>query len=264
MTAYTCCTCGVQYEPSQSPPAVCKICSDDRQYIGSGGQQWTTLQQINKQYKNIIEQVAEGVYAIYTAQPFAIGQRAHLVLSPSGNVLWDCITNLDQSTIRIIEALGGIKVIAVSHPHYFSTIVEWSKAFNNAPVYINALDQEWLCRNSPSIHLWHEQELELWDGITLIRCGGHFPGASVMYVPAGKGALYVGDTIQVTPNPKILSFMYSYPNLIPLPKKEILQIAHSVEHLQFDTMYGAFGKYVHTNAKEVMQRSLERYLQIYD
>jgi hypothetical protein len=83
MTAYTCCTCGVQYEPSQSPPAVCKICSDDRQYIGSGGQQWTTLQQINKQYKNIIEQVAEGVYAIYTAQPFAIGQRAHLVLSPS-------------------------------------------------------------------------------------------------------------------------------------------------------------------------------------
>ena len=55
-------------------------------------------------------------------------------------------------------ALGGIKAIAISHPHYFSTITEWSKAFGDVPVYINALDEQWLTRRSPAIQLWNEQE----------------------------------------------------------------------------------------------------------
>src|SRR3954447_7874270 len=196
MQDFICTTCGVQYPPSASAPNKCIICADDRQYVLPLGQRWTNLQSINQQYKNIVEQVADGVYAIYSTPSFAIGQRAHLVQLPGGNILWDCITNIDNSTISIINALGGIKAIAISHPHYFSTITEWSKAFGDVPVYINALDEQWLTRRSPAIQLWSEQERPLWDSIKLVRCGGHFPGASVMYVPEVKGTLYVGDTIQ--------------------------------------------------------------------
>jgi glyoxylase-like metal-dependent hydrolase (beta-lactamase superfamily II) len=263
MQDFICTTCGVQYPLAEKAPEKCIICEDDRQYVLPSGQHWTTLQRINQQYKNIVEQVADNVYAIYTTPSFAIGQRAHLIQSPDGNILWDCITNIDKSTIAIINALGGIKAIAISHPHYFSTITEWSKAFDDVPVYVNALDEQWLTRRSPAIQLWNEQELHLWDGIKLIRCGGHFPGAAVMYVPADKGALYVGDTIQVTPGGNAVSFMYSYPNMIPLQQKDIVQIKQAIEHLDYDTMYGAFGKYITHHAKAAVNASIERYMRIY-
>ena len=33
----------------------------------------------------------------------------------------------------------------------------------------------------------------------------------------GRGALLSGDIVQVVPDRRYVSFMYSYPNLIPLP-----------------------------------------------
>jgi hypothetical protein len=263
MQAYICVTCGVQYESSDAPPQHCKICEDDRQYISPSGQTWSTLEALNLRHKNIFELIAPNVYAIYTTPSFAIGQRAHLIISPSGNILWDCITVLDATTIALTNALGGIKAIAISHPHYFSTIAEWSKAFGDVPVYINGRDEQWLARTSESIKLWHKDELELWDGMKLIRCGGHFPGASVLYGPANGGSLFVGDTIQVAPDLKTVSFMYSYPNLVPLPKKDILDIKNSIAGFRYNAMYGAFGRYIRNNAMQSMEFSIDRYLSIY-
>ncbi|MDB5197085.1 MAG: beta-lactamase [Flaviaesturariibacter sp.] len=262
LTNYICTTCGVQYEASETPPVSCAICEDDRQYVGLGGQRWTTLAAVNAGHKNIVELVAPNVYAIYSTPPFGINQRAHLIVTPGGNILWDCITNLDASTIAIVNKLGGIKAIALSHPHYFSTIVEWSQSFSDAPVYINALDAEWLGRRGEMIREWTGQ-LDLWDGIQLVCCGGHFPGASVLHWAAGKGSLFVGDTIQVAPNRQTVSFMYSYPNMIPLPKTAILQIQDAVKYLEYDAMYGAFGLYIKEGAQAAMRHSVQRYLEVF-
>src|SRR6476620_3117841 len=129
-TYYICKTCGVQYNASVNVPTHCPICEDDRQYVKEEGQQWTTLEELNASFTNTIEQIADSVYTIYTTPSFAIGQRAHLIQTPGGNILWDCIANLDAPTITRINELGGISAIALSHPHYFSTIIEWSKAFD--------------------------------------------------------------------------------------------------------------------------------------
>ena len=219
---------------------------------------------MEQKYKNIIELVAPGIYAIYTTPSFAIGQRAHLIISPAGNILWDCITYLDASTIALVRALGGIKAMAISHPHYFSTIVEWSDAFENVPVYIHSLDAEWLGRKSNSIVLWQEDRLQLWNGMQLVRTGGHFPGASILYTPQQEGILFTGDTIQVSPDLKTVSFMYSYPNMIPLPKKDIIGIRNSVKSLRFNSVYGAFGHYIRSGAKNCVDYSIERYLRIFE
>jgi glyoxylase-like metal-dependent hydrolase (beta-lactamase superfamily II) len=261
LTPYICTTCGVQYAPTATPPSKCKICEDDRQYLNPKGQSWTTLADLNHQHKNIIEQVAPNLYAIYT---FGIGQRAHLLITPGGNILWDCISNIDEETIAEVNKLGGIKAIALSHPHYFSTIVEWSKAFGDAAIYVNALDEEWLARRDAPIHLWQGDEITLWDYIQLICCGGHFPGGSVLYSPQNDGLLLVGDVIQVSPDLKTVSFMYSYPNLIPLPKKDILQIQKSISGKVYQAMYGAFGRYILKDAMRAMAFSVERYLRIFE
>jgi len=261
---YICTTCGVQYASLSTPPASCKICEDDRQYVNPAGQSWTTLSELQQGHKNKIEQVAPNLYAIYTEPAFGIGQRAHLLISPGGNILWDCISLVDTETIEAISALGGVQAMAISHPHYFSSIVVWGRVFGNVPIYINAFDKKWLARADANIKLWDQATLTLWDDIQLIRCGGHFPGASVLFSPQNKGMLLVGDTIQVSPDQKTVSFMYSYPNLVPLPKKEILQIQASVIDKPFDAMYGAFGRYILSDAKKCMEFSVERYLRIFE
>lgn len=199
------------------------------------------------------------VYAIYTVPEFGIGQRAHLVISPQGNVLWDCIANLDESTIDLINKLGGIKAIAISHPHYYSTIVEWGKTFNT-PVYIHEADKMWIQRNDSTIKLWSGREMRLWDGMKLILCAGHFDGATVLFVPEQGGQLFTGDNPQVCSDLKSVSFLYSYPNYIPLPAKDVLFIEESLQHLNYESLYGAFGKYILNNGKDIVKFSVKRYL----
>lgn len=264
MKSFICTTCGIQYEASSFPPANCPICEDDRQYVNPSGQSWTTLDRLNQIHKNVIELVAPGIYAIYSTPSFAIGQRAHLILSSGGNILWDCITNLDTSTINFINTLGGIKAIAISHPHFFSTIAEWIYAFGAVPVYVHQLDEKWLGAKPENLELWTEDKLDLWDDIQLKKCGGHFPGSNIMCTPFHNGSLFVGDTIQVAPDLKTVSFMYSYPNMIPLPKSEILQIQASVGGLKYERMYGAFGHYIKGNAMDAFKISVQRYLKIFD
>lgn len=261
MKHYICVTCGIQYDAAATAPAHCPVCEDERQYVNPAGQSWTTLEQVQQKHKNIIELVAPDLYAIYTTPDFGIGQRAHLLITPEGNILWDCITNLDVSTISIIKHLGGIKAIALSHPHYFSTIVEWSHAFDNIPVYVHKLDEEWLQRHDSVIRLWEGPELALWGGIRLVLCGGHFPGGNVLYSPANKGALLVGDVIQVSTDRKTVSFMYSYPNNIPLSAKEVETVHQAVAPLAYEAMYGAFGKYILTGADKAVDFSVKRYIQ---
>jgi hypothetical protein len=57
-----------------------------------------------------------------------------------------------------------------------------------------------------------------------IRQTRHFDGGTVPHWAggaAGRGALLAGDTIQVVPDRKHVSFMYSYPKYIPLPASAV-------------------------------------------
>ncbi|HPV08657.1 MAG TPA: hypothetical protein PLD57_16455, partial [Aggregatilineales bacterium] len=105
------------------------ICEDERQYIGWGGQKWTTLDALRETHKNVFYAEEPGLLGIGTTPSFAIGQRSLLVQTPGGNILWDCITLLDEATVQIVRALGGIRAIGISHPHYYSSMVEWAHAF---------------------------------------------------------------------------------------------------------------------------------------
>ncbi|HYT13944.1 MAG TPA: hypothetical protein VEL12_14255, partial [Candidatus Nitrosopolaris sp.] len=203
-----------------------------------------------------------GLTGIGTKPAFAIGQRALLVRSPQGNVLWDCITLVDDATVEAIRKVGGIRAIAISHPHYYSSMVEWSRCFD-APVYLHAADRRWVLRPDPRIEHWTGDTRSLWDGMTLIRAGGHFDGGTVMHVAGGAsglGALLAGDILQVAQDRRWLSFMYSFPNYIPLSAVEIDRIVATVEPFRFDCIYGAWwDRNVASDAKAALRRSAARY-----
>ena len=214
-------------------------------------------------HRNRLKDEARHLLGIGTEPEFAIGQRALLLRSPEGNLLWDCITLLDNRTIAEVNARGGIRAIAISHPHYYTTMVEWAERFD-AKIFLHAADREWVMRESPRIQFWEGTTLPLWDDLTLINCGGHFEGGTVLHWLAGadrKGALLTGDILQVVQDRRYVSFMRSYPNLIPLGATAINQILTTIEPFLFDRIYGAWWKAnVLSDAKAAVARSAERYL----
>lgn len=264
MQNYICVTCGTQFTSTDQPPEHCPICEDERQYVGHGGQQWTTLDNLKRTHRNSFRKKEEGLMAIGMEPSFAIGQRALIVQSKSGNILWDCIPLIDEATIELIKGIGGLNAIAISHPHYYTTMVEWSKAFGGIPVYLHEADRQWVMRPDERIQFWGGESKQLFDDITLIRCGGHFDGGTVLHWPAGadgKGALLTGDIIQVVMDRKHVTFMYSYPNVIPLSKHKVRQIVDSVEPFKYDRIYGAWwDRNILSGAKQAVKTSSERYI----
>lgn len=264
MTAFVCVTCATQYPPSAVPPASCLICSDERQYIGLNGQAWTSLEELRSDRTNELYAHEPNLTSILTKPEFAIGQRAFLLETQGGNILWDCVALLDDSVLQTIRERGGLAAIAISHPHYYTTMLEWSRAFGNVPVYLHAADRQWAVWNDNCIRFWDGEQHQLHDGIALIRCGGHFDGGTVLHWPAGaagKGSLLSGDIIQVVPDRRWVSFMRSYPNLIPLGPGAIRRIVAAVEPFEFDRIYGAFDRLeVMSGGKAAVRRSAERYL----
>jgi glyoxylase-like metal-dependent hydrolase (beta-lactamase superfamily II) len=264
MPAYICTTCGVQFAPSEAPPGHCPICEDERQYIGWQGQRWTTQEEMQAQgHRNELREEEPGLISIGTTPTVAIGQRALLVRTDAGNLLWDCQHYLDDETIRAVRELGGVQAIAISHPHFYGVNVEWAKTFD-APVYIHAADREWVMRPSDHVTYFDDDVIEPVAGLSLIRLGGHFEGATVLHWPGGAGgagAVLCGDTIQVVMDRRFVSFMYSYPNLIPLSTAEIEEIVARMRRYRFERLYGAWnGRVVQADGLAAIERSAARYI----
>lgn len=260
---FICTTCGTQYAASDQLPEGCPICEDERQYVNPNGQDWTTLERLREAHRNVFTEAGPGLTTIQTEPSFGIGQRAYLIQTPAGNVLWDCVALLDDETVERIRALGGLAAIAISHPHFHTTIVEWSRAFD-ASVHIHHDNQPWIMRPDESaIQFWPGETFEPLLGVTLIRCGGHYPGSTAMHwadADSGQGALFTGDTIYVAADNRWVSFMYSYPNLVPLDAASVRRIADAVASYRFERLHGAFGRLVAADANGAVQRSAERYI----
>jgi hypothetical protein len=266
---FICVQCGTQFAETVEPPPNCLICEDERQFVRHAGQEWTTLKRLAADHHNRIEEEAPRLLGIGTQPEFAIGQRALLLQSPGGNLLWDCITLLDDHTIAEVNSRGGIRAIAISHPHFYSSMIEWGERFD-AEIFLHVADREWVMRLADAgsrIQFWEGPTFSLWDDLTLINCGGHFEGGTVLHWPTAsrgrgsKGALLTGDIITVVQDRRYVSFMRSYPNLIPLGPAAIRLIVERIEPFPFDQIYGGWWKAnVLADAKAAVVRSAERYL----
>jgi hypothetical protein len=264
MEHFICMRCGGQQAASAAPPAECAICAEERETVDPDGQQWTTLSEMRRRhYRNGFRSIDPSVLGIVTEPAFAIGQQSYLILTDRGNVLWDCISFLDDATIAVVKGLGGLAGIALSHPHLYGSMVEWGHAFD-APIYIHSADQAWVQRPDPTITFWSGAAREIVPGVTMVHCGGHFPGSCVLFWAGGadgRGAIFTGDTIMVAADRRWVSFMHSYVNFIPMNAQSVRQIVGAVTPYPFERLYGGwYGQVVSRDAKDAIDRSKERYI----
>ncbi len=238
---HICVHCGLQYGEAESPPARCFNCDDDRESIAHQPQEWTGLDELRGNYRNLFTSLGDGVTGIATAPTFAIGQEVYMLSTEAGNLMWDCLGYIDAATVEEISKRGGLKAIVISHPHFIGSAVEWSHELGRIPVFLHALNKPWVARPDPVIDLWEGSQVEIMPGVRSILCGGHFPGSCVLHWAGGAngdGALFTSDTILPVEDRRWVSFMYSYPNLIPLGADAIERIVAVVQGLEFDRIYG--------------------------
>ena len=215
--------------------------------VPTAGQRWTTLEELGQcSHRNWQRRSYEqGLFGIGTVPDFAIDQRALLLCTSEGNFLWDCVSLVDDATIALVKSLGGLRGIAISHPHYYSTMVEWSRAFGGVPIHLHAADRAWVMRQDEAVRFWEGEEQELASDVTLIRCGGHFPGGTVLHWCDGAdgcGALPSAEMFShVMPdvNARASCLVIQMPSCFPASAVESDR-AKDGESLSFDRIYGAF------------------------
>lgn len=264
MVSYICTTCGVQYAPSPEPPAACRICNEERQYVNPAGQGWITHEALLQSHANDIRELEPGLLGIGTSPQVAIGQRALFIAAPEGGVLWDCTALCSDAAVDAIRARGGLRAMAISHPHFYSTMVTWSERFGGVPIHLHEADRQWVMNPGANVDHWSGETLDLGGGITLVRCGGHFAGSTALHWAGGaggKGVLMTADTIMVNPDPRWMTFMYSYPNAIPVNARTVRRITGAVAPYAFDRIYGGWwDRVVPQDGKARLAASVERYI----
>jgi hypothetical protein len=259
-----CATCGALFSEADGPPDTCPICEDERQWVPEDGQRWTSLDELAADHRNEIRTEDAELFGIGTEPEFAIGQRMLLVESAAGNVLWDMVPLCTDEAVAEVRQRGGASAIAISHPHYYSGMLEWSRALGDVPILLHVADREWVTRPDPLIEHWAGESYDLTDGLTLLRLGGHFAGGTVLHWPDGadgRGTLLSGDIVQVLPHRRSVTFMWSYPNMLPLPAAKVQRMVATLDEWDFDRIWGAWwGRVIRTGAKDVVHESAERYV----
>jgi glyoxylase-like metal-dependent hydrolase (beta-lactamase superfamily II) len=262
---WICATCGNHYPQGPSPPAACVICADERQWVPPTGQRWTTPEELRAAgHRGDVREVEPGLLGIGLDPPFAIGQRALLVRTGEGNLLWDPPGFLDEPAAQAVADAGGLAAVTASHPHFYGAIAEWSRAFD-AEVLLPEADAAWLSSTPARPPRTWSGSLPVLPGVTLVQCGGHFPGSAVVHWAegaGGAGVLLTGDTIFVTPGEDRVTFVGSAPNRLPLPERAVRGVAEAVRPYRFDRIYGGWWTpTLRRDAKAVVERSAERYIQ---
>ena len=263
MPAYLCETCGTQYSASVTPPAHCAVCEDERQYVGWAGQSWTTHEALAAKFALRIEQ-DDGLLGIGVAGDFAIPQRALLLPTDAGNILWECVSLVTDEALAALRTRGGVERIVISHPHFYAAMVEWSDALGGVPILLHEADRDWVRRPAPQIRFWQGDEHALSDDVTLIRCGGHFPGSTALHWkrgPRAGGTLFPGDALQVVLDRRHVSFMYSYPNYIPMQTSAVRALRERLARFDFADVYGyTWGRNIISGARAAVDASFDRHL----
>lgn len=264
MPTWICDGCGVEHADSDTRPPEnsCVFASEvvpveERGHLPPHGT-WTTLEELaTAPHQTEHVDHGRGIHSLRRVPRFAIGHRSFLVQTGHGNLLWDSPGYLDDEIVELVADLGGISAVAASHPHMFGAQLSWSSEFGGVPVYVNALDKEWLPVVDPLIELW-EGEAEPLPGLRLVHVGGHMRGSAVALT--ADGTLLVGDTISGGLAENWVSFQRNFPKHIPLSAAVVRRIVDRLDPFDYDRLYTLGGDEIDQDAKAVVRRAAETHI----
>ena len=265
MPCYLCETCGTQYAETATPPAHCPVCEDERQYVGWQGQRWTTHDELARRLHACASATTTACSAIASTRSFAIPQRALLLPTDAGNILWECISLVTPEAVHALKAARRRR----SHRHLAPALLRVdgrverrarrradpaargrSRMGAAAVAGRSSSGMATCCALSDTRHA---------DPLRRPLPRQH--RAALERRPAPGGALFPGDALQVAGDRRHVSFMYSYPNYIPMKPGDVRAMRERLAPYAFDDVYGyTWGRNIIGKARAAVDRSFDRYL----
>ena len=239
LSPYACSNCG-HWQMYFALPPHCPICSDVRNDLPDDGWDFRSLDEVRAALRCHRREVIPGVWEFWTTPRFGLDSHGWLLLEPEGNVSFEAAPCYDDESLAAIEGLGGIAVIAASHPHGYGALWQLQQHFD-PPLLIQKEDLQWT-KAFRVTRPWDERH-EIRPGLVLHHTGGHYEGHAVLH-DARRGAVFVGDALKLdfdeAGRVRALSTHKAFHKQIPLSPNEARRYRSVFERLEFDTVFTPF------------------------
>ena len=239
LSPYACSNCG-HWQRYFAVPPNCPICSDVRNDLPDDGWDFVTPEQLAPRLQHHWREAIPGVWEFWSTPRFGLDSHGWLICHEDGNVAFEAAPLYDAAQLSKIEALGGIAILAASHPHGYGALHQLQDHFQPA-LLIQKDDLEWT--KAMRVTLPYDETIEIHPGLTLHHTGGHYDGHAVLH-DAGRRALFCGDALKIDfgadGRSTGLSCHKAYHKQIPLSREEAKRYRAVFEKLDFTTVFTPF------------------------
>ncbi len=236
---YACSNCG-HWQRYFAVPPLCPVCSDVRNDLPDDGWDFRTPEQIAPHLTWHWREAAPGIHEFWTTPRFGLDSHGWLLTYPDGNVAFEAAPLYNEAALQEIERLGGVRVLAASHPHGYGALWQLQERFQ-PDLLIQKDDLAWT--KAFRVTLPYDERLEIRPGLVLHHTGGHYDGHAVLH-DLPRRALFAGDALKVDFDPDgtaaRISCHKAYHKQIPLSRDEARRYRDVIARLDFDKVFTPF------------------------
>ncbi len=236
---YACSNCGHWQRYFAVPPS-CPVCSDVRNDLPDDGWEFCTPEQIESRLTWHWREVSPGIHEFWTTPRFGLDSHGWLLTYPDGNVAFEAAPLYNEAALQEIERLGGVRILASSHPHGYGALWQLQDRFR-PELLIQKDDLQWT--KAFRVTLPYDERLEIRPGLVLHHTGGHYDGHSVLH-DSERAALFAGDALKVDfdpdGSPARISCHKAYHKQIPLSRGEAQRYRDVISQLHFTQVFTPF------------------------
>ena len=242
LTHYACSNCGHwQIWFDHQDPLACPICTDTRNALPEDGWDFRTEADAQAMFTNHWKEVEPGLWGFWADPKFGLGATGWLLQREDGNVAFEGCPYYQPDAIEKIRELGGIRVLAASHPHGYGALWQLQREFDPVlTIHKGDIPYSKAFRvNCPA-----DDVHEIAPGLTLRHVGGHYEGHSVLYDEHHR-ALFCGDSLKIEldadgATPVAISCHKAFHYEIPLTRDELAKYVEVFSALPFKTALTPF------------------------
>ena len=237
LSPYVCTHCGF-WQTLPVRPVSCPVCLDFRHTPPENGFEfWSADEAAGRITSHWHER--DGIVTFRSEPGLGIGPHGYLIRLPAGNLLFESPPWYSAGALAAIEAAGGVRWLAASHPHAYGGLWQVQARFAPETMAIQRADLPWT--NTLRVNRPYDERLELTPGAELFHTGGHFDGHAVLFL-RGRRTLFAGDMVKfhLAEVPPGISTHKGFNRCIPMSHAETRRYREVVQSLHFDEVYTTF------------------------
>ena len=215
------------------------MCLDFRHTPADAGFEFWSAEEAAARIVTRWQQEKGGITVLRSEPGLGIGPNGYLIALPGGNLLFESPAWFSAGALAMIEAAGGVRWMAASHPHAYGGMWQIQERFAPEIVAIQRADLPWT--GTLRVNRPYDERLEIAPGAELLHTGGHFDGHAVL-LRRDRRVLFAGDMVKfhLADNPPGISTHKGFNRRIPMSHAEIRRYREVVAPLEFDEIHTTF------------------------